>query len=82
MGIKKLNRFELKESDGETCAQVSVYDEDDLKYWTEQANITGHLLAFDCRIPKNFAGYGDEAHDIYQIFPPEVKDKVFLRDPK
>lgn len=72
-------RFELQKSDGKTCAQVLVYDEDDLQYWTKQAKETGYLMAFDCHIPEDAMGYPDPPHDIYQIFPPEQEEKVYLR---
>jgi len=74
-------RFKLKQSDGEMCAQVLIYNEDDLKYWTEQAKKTGHLIAFDYHVPENAMGYNDPAHDIYQIFPPEQAHKIHLSLP-
>jgi len=69
------NRFELTQSDGVHCSQVLVYDDDDLQYWKEQAAITGHLIALDKHVPADFFGWSDPAHDIYQIFPPEMKER-------
>lgn len=66
-------RFELQMSDGKTCAQVLIYNEDDLKYWKNQAQKTGHLMAFDYHTPENAMDYSKPAHDTYQIFPPEQK---------
>jgi len=69
------DRFELQMSDGKGCSQVLVYNEDDLQYWKDQAQKTGHLIGFDYHVPENAMGYSKPAHDVYQIFPPEQKDK-------
>ena len=74
-------RFELQMSNGETCSQILVYNERDLEYWTDQAKKTGHLIVFDYHVPEDAMGYFRPAHDTYQIFPPEQKDKFKkLRD--
>ena len=64
-------RFELSPSDGKACAQVLVYDDDDLQYWREQANKNGLQIIFDYHVPQDAFGYEDPEHDVYQIFPPE-----------
>jgi len=68
-------RFSLDQSNGINCAQVLVYSEDDLTYWNSECKRTNHLIAFDYHVPENAMGYDDPAHDVYQIFPPEQKDK-------
>jgi hypothetical protein len=77
----KSHRFELQENDGQRCAQVLIYDQDDLQYWADQAQKTGHLMVFDRHIPKNAMGFIDPSHDVYQIFPPEIEERfLYLRD--
>lgn len=68
-------RFELPMSNGQTCSQVLIYNESDLQYWKDQAQKTGHLIGFDYHVAEDAMGYPRPAHNIYQIFPLEQKDK-------
>ena len=72
-------RFSLKQSNGINCAQVLIYNEDDLEYWKSQAKKTGHLIAFDYHVTDNAMGYDNPARDVYQIFPPEQKHCFTIR---
>ena len=69
------DRFELQMNDGKTCSQVLIYNESDLQYWKNQTQKTGHLMAFDYHVPEDAMGYPKPVHNVYQIFPPEQKDK-------
>lgn len=71
-----MGHFKLWQADGIHCAQVLVYDLDDLVYWIDQARATGHLMMRSYRVPKNGMGHIDPAHDVYQIYPPEVQSKI------
>jgi len=72
-------RFCLHDNDGVRCAQVCVFNSDDLKYWESEAHRTKHLISFDISVPENWAGQINDPHDIYQIYPPELKEDVHLR---
>ena len=64
-------RFALQKNDGKSCAQVLVYNQDDVKYWIDQCIKTNHMIALDFHVDENALGYLDPAHDVYQIFPQE-----------
>ena len=67
--MSKNIRFILHESDGMSCTQVLVYNEDDLNYLISECKKTNHLMALDYHVPKNAFANQDTAHDVYQIFP-------------
>jgi len=68
-------KFELNKSDGVHCSQVLVASPGDLQYWREQAKRTGHLIALDKHVSLNYLGQDEMPFDLYQIFPPEQKEK-------
>lgn len=78
--MSEKEKWRLEPCDGRHCAQVLVYDEEDLEYWKEECRRTGHLMMKSAHAPENAMGYLDPAHDIYQIYPPakaEIVEKMY-----
>jgi hypothetical protein len=62
-------RFRLQKSDGVHGAQVLVYNDDDYRYWYNEARNKGYMMKLNFYAPDNAFGYPDPAHYIYSILP-------------
>ena len=72
---KIIRRFKLKQSDWVHAAQVCVYDNDDLKYWTRECKRTGHELVFSYHV-NDMYNLGIDEYDVYQVVPHTAESEA------